>query len=399
MSSEPPSGNRPAEPPSGPPSGPLSGRGPGPSEPSEPTRPDWPGPSAGRPEGPGGTPGPSGPQEPPEGPPAPPTGGPPGGGPGRHRPSWWRPRTAVITGLVVVAAVVAVVLLRQGGGPGEVTLQPAAAAGDDPFTRSTVKESGYGAATKPSVPADGKRTVQGNTPGLYGGTRNVASCDVDRQISYLGQDQGKARAFAGAAGVDPGNLTAYLHGLTSLQLRADTRVTNHGYKDGSVTSYQAVLQAGTAVLVDDRGVPRVRCACGNPLGPPVAANGTPKAKGQSWDAYKPSDVIVVDPADSVMESFIVYDPATGEWFERPVGGDGDSDRSVSAPGGGMTPAPTKGATPTGPAPTHGPSQAPPPPPKPSAPQRTTPQTTTVPPTSPGPAYGPPDRAASAPDAR
>ncbi|PZT71125.1 hypothetical protein DN402_02310 [Streptomyces sp. SW4] len=48
-------------------------------------------------------------------------------------------------------------------------------------------------------------------------------------------------------------------------LRADTRVTGHGLRGGRPVGGQAVLQAGTAVLVDDRGVPRVRCAGGNPL--------------------------------------------------------------------------------------------------------------------------------------
>ncbi|MGH3907098.1 MAG: DUF6777 domain-containing protein, partial [Pseudonocardiaceae bacterium] len=42
----------------------------------------------------------------------------------------------------------------------------------------------------------------------------------------------------------------------------DTRVTNHGYRDGKATDRQAVLQAGTAVLVDEKGRPRVKCGCG-----------------------------------------------------------------------------------------------------------------------------------------
>ena len=58
----------------------------------------------------------------------------------------------------------------------------------------------------------------------------------------------------------------YLRGLTSVVLRADTQVTNHGFRDARVTGFQSVLQAGTAVLVDNRGVPRVRCACGSPPG-------------------------------------------------------------------------------------------------------------------------------------
>jgi hypothetical protein len=39
-------------------------------------------------------------------------------------------------------------------------------------------------------------------------------------------------------------------------------VVNHGYRDGTVTTINSVLQAGTAVLVDDYGVAAVRCDCG-----------------------------------------------------------------------------------------------------------------------------------------
>lgn len=52
--------------------------------------------------------------------------------------------------------------------------------------------------------------------------------------------------------------------------RADTRVTNHGFADGRATEIQSILQAGTAVFVDDTGLPVVKCSCGNPLGRPAA---------------------------------------------------------------------------------------------------------------------------------
>ncbi|MFD8993344.1 DUF6777 domain-containing protein [Streptomyces abikoensis] len=397
MSSEPPSANRP----SGPPSGPLSGRGSQPpdrpaGEPEQ-TRPDW---SAPRPETPGGPAGPGGPG----GPPAPPVGGrgTPGGTPGEGPGGgarWWRSKKALVSlAALVVAAALAVFFLRQGsGGAGEVYLQAASANGRDPFTQSTAKDYGASASSHPVVPAGtggngGTRSVKGDTRGLYGGSRHNASCDVERQIGYLTQDQAKGRAFAGAAGIEQNGLAAYLRGLTPLQLRADTRVTNHGFKDGSVTSYQSVLQAGTAVLVDDRGMPRVRCACGNPLGPPVAAKGTPTAKGDSWPLYKASDVVAVTPADSVLEYFVVYDPDTGEWFERPVGTDGEDDRSTSAPKGGVTMSPKPNPSQGGGGQQSPPAPPPPPksPPHTTAPPPTTPYVTTPPGQPPAPpAYGPP----------
>lgn len=90
----------------------------------------------------------------------------------------------------------------------------------------------------------------------------------------------KNRAFASVQKIEPSAVPECLRSLTPVQLRMGTRVTNHGFRDGKVTAYQAVLQAGTAVLVDDRGVPRVRCACGNPLLPPVAQESTPKQTGR-----------------------------------------------------------------------------------------------------------------------
>ena len=76
-------------------------------------------------------------------------------------------------------------------------------------------------------------------------------------------------------GIDPADIATYVGTLTPMQLRADTRVTNHGFVDGHATSLQSVLQAGTAVLVDDHGRPRVKCGCGNPLLDPVATPITP----------------------------------------------------------------------------------------------------------------------------
>ena len=46
-------------------------------------------------------------------------------------------------------------------------------------------------------------------------------------------------------------------------------MTNHSFVGGRAVGYQAILQAGTAVLVDSSGRPVVRCRCGNPLLEPI----------------------------------------------------------------------------------------------------------------------------------
>lgn len=232
----------------------------------------------------------------------------------------------MLTTAVVVAAVLAVVLTRAGSGTGkrgEVFLQAANSAGQDPFTESTaVKSSVTSESPAPSAsvvsgaPANEVRGVSGAAPGLYSGTQNSGSCDVEQQIKYFQASPSRNRAFASQVGVQPSGVPAYLRSLTPVQLRADTRVTAHGYRDGGATTYQSVLQAGTAVMVDGHGVPRVRCACGNPLTPPVAQRTTPRTTGAAWPAYRPANVVVVAPAAQVVNVFVIFDHRHDDWFGR-----------------------------------------------------------------------------------
>ncbi|MFG3281723.1 DUF6777 domain-containing protein [Streptomyces sp. NPDC048111] len=346
MSVEPPSSGRPTGPPSGPLSGPSqpTPSGPGDTQAGATRAGSAPPPGAGRPSGPPGGGPPNGPGGGGhgDGPGGPGSGSGPGSGPSRP---WWKsaPRVAAISAVVVAAVVLAVVLTRPGGsshgtsaaGGGEVLLQPAGKAGPDPFTGSTAR--GDSAPSSPvalpsaSASANVTRGVDGAAPGLYGGTRNVGSCDVEKQVAALQDEPAKNKAFASVLGIGPSAVPDYLRALTPVRLRLDTRVTNHGYRDGAATSYQAVLQAGTAVLVDDRGVPRVRCACGNPLLPPVAQKGTPKRTGEAWPGYQPANVVVVAPAVKVVNKFVVYDPDSGAWFERHKGDTGTGDRKTNPP--------------------------------------------------------------------
>jgi hypothetical protein len=338
-------------------------------------------PSTGRPTGPPSGPL-SGPSQPPSGPPSQPPGS--SGGtpsPEPHRP-WWRsvPRVAVLATAVVAAVVLALVFSRSGGGggtaqSGEVFLQAASKTGPDPFTESTAKDSSAPPVTPSPVTetatANAVRGVDGGAPGLYGGTRNIASCDVERQITALQAAPAKNKAFASVLGIAPSSVPAYLRGLTPVQLRMDTRVTNHGYRDGAATSYQAVLQAGTAVLVDSHGVPRTRCACGNPLTPPVAQQTTPKPTGDTWSSYHPSNVVVVAPSTTVINIFVIYDPDHHDWIARHRGDTGGKDHKTHPP---AKPSPSVSASTLPPSTSTAPSS-----PAPETPSTRTPST--KPPTS------------------
>ncbi|MFH9891039.1 DUF6777 domain-containing protein [Streptomyces luteogriseus] len=259
------------------------------------------------------------------------------------------------TGTVVLACVLSAVFLLPGcgghstrhrdtarhddaGTVRELLLQPAAAPGPDPFTDSTALT----ATTPAPVPrtprrtdrasdAEGPRILSGGTPGLYGGTEGAGSCDIGRQIGHLTRAPARGRAFAEAAGISPAALPDHVRALTPVVLRADTRVTGHGFRAGRITRYQSVLQAGTAVLVDDRGLPRVRCACGNPLGPPEASRGTAVTRGTPWPGYRPGRVVAVTPAPQAVTGFTIIDLATRTWIERRTGHDVRHDRALPPP--------------------------------------------------------------------
>ncbi|MEU3535059.1 DUF6777 domain-containing protein [Streptomyces murinus] len=243
----------------------------------------------------------------------------------------------------------------------EVFLQPAAEQGPNPFTASmatgpartgTPRPAGTGRTADVSAPPAGlavaplaaARALSGGTPGLYSGSVRVSGCDVERQIAGLTADSARRDAFAHVAGVSPADLPGYLRALTPVLLRADTRVTNHGYQGGQTAGYQAVLQAGTAVLVDNRGVPRVRCACGNPLRPPEEARGGVGARGTAWSGYRPNQVIVVTPAPQTIGSLTLLDAGTNTWIERRIGPDVRNDHLVAPPAVADTAPPDPGLT-------------------------------------------------------
>ncbi|MFD3546569.1 DUF6777 domain-containing protein [Streptomyces sp. NPDC058655] len=214
----------------------------------------------------------------------------------------------------------------------EVHLQPVATAGPDPFTASTA--TGESAPVQPPLPnptGQGIRTVNAATPGLYGGTQRLGSCDVEQQVGHLTTDDAKARAFAEASGIEQARIPDFLRGLTPVVLRADTRVTNHGFSGGRADSFQSVLQAGTAVLVDDHGMPRVRCACGNPLLAPRAAKGSPVDKGDPWNGYQPNQVVVIEPTIQAIVNLVIVNVADNTWIERKAGDDGAQDRTPQVP--------------------------------------------------------------------
>jgi hypothetical protein len=177
----------------------------------------------------------------------------------------------------------------------------------------------------------GLTDVRGDEVGLYGGTLEIGACDRDQLADYLETHPNKAEAWAEVRDVSVADIRGYLSRLTPLVLRTDTLVTNHGYVDGRADAFPSILQAGTAVLVDDYGVPAVRCYCGNPLtAAPELGPGTTYT-GTEWKGWKPERTVRVRPSDSVIDNFTVVDPASDSLFTRPAGTSGAEDAATGEP--------------------------------------------------------------------
>ncbi|WP_050670783.1 serine/threonine-protein kinase [Luteipulveratus halotolerans] len=170
-------------------------------------------------------------------------------------------------------------------------------------------------AAAPLVP----QTSRGGDAGLYGREGDESACDSSRLIEMLMAEPAVAKAWAQLQGVTVEQIPATIKSWTSVLLRHDTYVTNTIYKGGRAESYPAILQAGTAVLVDRNGVPRTKCNCGNPLLPPPPADGR-QVVGAAWKGYSPSRTRVVRPSVAALSSFTVADIVTGATRAVPAGG-------------------------------------------------------------------------------
>ncbi len=104
--------------------------------------------------------------------------------------------------------------------------------------------------------------------GLYGGTEEN-TCDPERLISFLIANPEIGEAWAAVQGIPFSAIPSYIRSLEVRVLAEPVNVLNHGYDPVSGAAYEidAVLDAGTAVLVDENGDIRTRCYCGNPIKP------------------------------------------------------------------------------------------------------------------------------------
>ncbi len=275
------------------------------------------------PQGYGGPPPPSG------------YGGQPPGYPPHYGPPGYPPQAksktpliiAGVVGALAVLGAIAVMLMPGDAQAGEVILVPAASVGPDPFSATPFAPPPNPTLAQPAVEggppvgaAPGAAPTQatsGAKPGLYGGTNDKKACDPKAMVDFLGANPDKAQAWVNALTADPAvrlkdgqpltvaYIPHYVAGLTPITLMEDVRVTNHGFKNGRANQIQSVLQKGSAVLIDEFGVPRVKCYCGNPLLPPVASSAPPVYSGPRWPDFEPARITTVTPPPQPIEVLVV----------------------------------------------------------------------------------------------
>ena len=240
--------------------------------------------------------------------------------------------------LLALAAGVFVFLGSDDVGASQVTLRAYADPGPDPFTASVASDSptlaDY-ADQESSIAATGVddagyQTVDGTVPGVFGGSLDELACDADQLAAFLQAEPDKAAAWAGVLAIDVTDVSAYIAGLTAANLTADTRVLDHGWSGDGLVERETVLQRGTAVMVDARGVPRVNCYSGNPLlEPAITVDET--FEGVRWARFEPATTVVIKAAPTDTTAFVLADVTGGTPFTRPVGSTGDADSTEVPP--------------------------------------------------------------------
>ena len=250
------------------------------------------------------------------------------GASGPRRP-WLIVAIALAVVVVVVVAAVAVKRSRSSSKTPTATLEPAGAAGDNPFTDSFAigtpaafpkQVRGIVTQLRNKMPLSKQtqtRVATGTAPGVYGGNGATRACNSQALITYLRKNPGNAAAWAKASGIPRHNISIFVTSLTPVVLMNDTRVTNHGYDQATIAPRQSILQAGTAVMVDTTGTPRVVCNSGNPLTAtrPIVIT---KTRGDAWPGFDAKAVTTIKPGTAV-QTLTLLNTQTGEYYRQPTG--------------------------------------------------------------------------------
>jgi hypothetical protein len=213
-----------------------------------------------------------------------------------------------------------------GDDPVEVVLIAADDVGSGAFTSPVADEptrslADFGAGAPDTTVPEGAIAVSvrdGDEPGLYAGKDGDEACDRDLFVQRLTGAPTVAAAWAAVVGIDVDEVRAVVEASTGVETTVDLRVTAHRWVDGDVVADQAVVAAGTAVLVRADGAPLARCLSGAPLLPAAAVSGAITFRGDAWPGFAADRLHTVRPAAAPGTSLTLVDPDTGERVVRPV---------------------------------------------------------------------------------
>lgn len=284
------------------------------------------------------------PPPPPGAPPPPPPGAPSGGvptlsgGAGAGKPRWLVP--AIVAVVVVALAGIGAFVIFGGSdtAAADIVAESVTDPGADPFMASmaVVEVAEFPSDVQAVIDQNHDELTRtgdvlialGTQPGLYGGSSDESVCDAETLVAFLEDHPDEAAAWAGVQAIAVDDIADYVATLDAVVLTTDTLVINHGFAEGAATPRDAVLQAGTAVMVDDRGVPRVKCSCGNPLLPPDTRSPNLRNVTGAWEGFDADRVAVVDPGVP-SGNLELIDIETGDLFE--LGDDSGGPGGTSVP--------------------------------------------------------------------
>lgn len=203
---------------------------------------------------------------------------------------------ALLVAAAVAVASLTILVIRQqrSQADGQVFLEAGGSGGANPFVPLVA----------PPATTAANQGSSGTSFQTTASTDNRMTCDPEKLVAYLAGNPQASEAWAqalnsdralnwsGGSRVEIQQISSYIHELTPRLLADDLRVTNYQFTNGAALPVQSVLERGTAVLVDAKGVARVRCACGNPLTPMIQLKTPPIYRGTPWPNFRPQRIVL-----------------------------------------------------------------------------------------------------------
>ena len=171
-------------------------------------------------------------------------------------------------------------------------------------------------------PQTGEEVRNGTTAGVFGASPAGDVCDLDALVRRLQVVPIVGEAWAAVHGITMDELPGFVLRQTPVLLLSDTAATDHGLTQGRIVPRLAILQRGTAVLVDERGALTGRCISGSPLRPARPLPVDAEFSGEPWHGFDARFVDDIRPGEVPVDEFVLIDVRSGEPIVRSPGAAG-----------------------------------------------------------------------------